>query len=105
MRSFAVLLALASLVVATQSLVDNAQTPLGSVSSQVPGFTLDLAEMRLVQVEGQEPAWVSELEKVQKLISWSMEISNASADQHEGPRPQLLRHVRRCQQLPFERVC
>lgn len=34
-------------------------------SAQVPGFSLDLSEMRLVQVEGHEPAWVSELEKVQ----------------------------------------
>ena len=62
MRSFAPLLALASLVVATQALFDNVQTPLGS--TLVPGFDLDLSEMRLVQVEGQEPAWVSELEKV-----------------------------------------
>ena len=65
MKSFAVLLALASIVVASPTLVNNAQTPLGAVQNvEYPGYNLDLAELRLVQVEGQDPVWVSELEKV-----------------------------------------
>ena len=72
MKSFSILLALASLVVAAPSLADNAQTPLGNVGQQFPGFSLDLSEMRLVQVEGQEPPWVFELEKVHTLLCTSL---------------------------------
>ena len=66
MKSFSVLLALASLVIASPAILNNAQIPLGSVqdATQYPGYDLDLAELRLVQVEDQDPVWVSELEKV-----------------------------------------
>ena len=63
MKSFAALLALASLVVASPTLSGNVQTPLTS-DVEYAGYSLDLAEMRLVQLEGQDPVWVSELEKV-----------------------------------------
>ncbi|GJE84666.1 leucine aminopeptidase 1 [Phanerochaete sordida] len=64
MKSFAALLALATLVVASPSLLADTQTPLTKVQSAHAGYDLDLAEMRLVQVEGREPAWVSELDKI-----------------------------------------
>lgn len=64
MKSFAVLLALASLVVASPALLVDSQSPLTKVQAEYPGYSLDLAELRLVQIEGQEPTWVSELEKI-----------------------------------------
>jgi bacterial leucyl aminopeptidase len=29
-----------------------------------PGFDMDLQELRLIQLEGQDPVWMTELEKV-----------------------------------------
>ncbi|PSR73621.1 hypothetical protein PHLCEN_2v10540 [Hermanssonia centrifuga] len=72
MKSFASLLALASLAASTPlSFYENNQLPLGGsqqveaegLLSSYPGVSLDLNERRLVQLEGQAPAWVSELEK------------------------------------------
>ncbi|KAG9219152.1 hypothetical protein CCMSSC00406_0001562 [Pleurotus cornucopiae] len=40
----------------------DSQMPLGS---SVAGFDLDLSEQRLVQLEGQAPQWISELDKIQ----------------------------------------
>jgi hypothetical protein len=39
------------------------QTPLTGYASY-PGFSLDLNERRLVQLEGKPPVWMTELEKV-----------------------------------------
>lgn len=39
----------------------DSQMPLGS---SMVGFDLDLSEQRLVQLEGQAPQWISELDKV-----------------------------------------
>ncbi|EKM59666.1 uncharacterized protein PHACADRAFT_170253 [Phanerochaete carnosa HHB-10118-sp] len=64
MKSFAALLALASLVVASPSLLLNTQQPLTNIQNEYPGYSLDLAALRLVQVEGKEPIWVPELEKI-----------------------------------------
>jgi bacterial leucyl aminopeptidase len=36
-----------------------------------PGYDLDLNEQRLVELEGQPPKWVSELEKVCCSYGWS----------------------------------
>ena len=57
------LLPLLSCAVATPLLAnfENGQAPL---SQAVSGFSLDLNEMRLVQMEGQAPVWMSELDKV-----------------------------------------
>ncbi|KAG5648668.1 hypothetical protein DXG03_000014 [Asterophora parasitica] len=64
MKSFSVLLALACIAVASPLLHE--QAPLGEgLMTSYPGFTLDLNAQRLIQIEGQEPYWVSELEKVQ----------------------------------------
>jgi hypothetical protein len=43
------------------------QVPIGGLGQQIttfPGFDLDLSARRLVQFEGQEPVWMTELEKV-----------------------------------------
>jgi len=63
MRSLLILLSLACATIAT---------PLSSFSDQVPlsnrleyqGFDLDLNAPRLVQMEGQPPIWITELEKI-----------------------------------------
>ena len=39
-----------------------------SQKTSYPGFTLDLNDRRLVQFEGQEPKWLTELEKVLIII-------------------------------------
>jgi leucyl aminopeptidase len=61
MKSVAFLLGLVNLVVAGPFAYE--QIP---ISEQIthPGFTLDLDARRLVQFEGQEPKWLTELEKV-----------------------------------------
>ncbi len=73
MKSFASLLALASVVVATPLLggeqlplgdIDSTRFDLGELATTYPGVSLDLNERRLVQLEGQPPKWVTELEKV-----------------------------------------
>ncbi|THG98571.1 hypothetical protein EW026_g3651 [Hermanssonia centrifuga] len=73
MKSFASLLALASLAASTPlSFYENNQFPIGGsqqieaeeLLSSYPGVSLDLNERRLVQLEGQAPAWVSELDKI-----------------------------------------
>jgi leucyl aminopeptidase len=60
MLSFAVLLGLVNLVVAGPLYE---QIPINGQSTH-PGFSLDLNARRLVQFEGQEPKWLTELEKV-----------------------------------------
>jgi len=40
------------------------QKPFEIQEQQYPGFDLNLNELRLVQLEGQEPVWISELEKI-----------------------------------------
>ena len=59
MKSFAVLFALVSCALATPL----TQNPIGVETAQ-HGFSLDLNARRLVQFEGQEPLWMTELEKV-----------------------------------------
>lgn len=47
---------------------DNVQLPLSMESldeyASYPGFDLDLNQLRLVQLEGQDPVWMTELQKV-----------------------------------------
>lgn len=62
MKSFAALLALVSIVAAVPAAY-NEQIPLGKQATY-PGFSLDLNARRLVQMDGQEPIWMTELEKV-----------------------------------------
>lgn len=68
MKSFAVLLSLVCIVAATplSEFLASEQQPLGA-QHDYPGFDLDLNERRLVQLEGQAPVWMTELEKVREL--------------------------------------
>lgn len=69
MKSFAALLALANLAIAGPSLYHSVQLPLGHDQLVThPGLDLDLAERRLIEVDGQSPVWVTELEKVATLL-------------------------------------
>jgi leucyl aminopeptidase len=44
---------------------DNVQVPVVlEEHTNFPGFDLDLNELRLVQLEGQDPVWMTELDKV-----------------------------------------
>ena len=63
------LLSLVSLATATplSLLSGNEQVPFSNLADHItsyPGFDLDLSAQRLVQLEGQEPVWMTELEKV-----------------------------------------
>jgi bacterial leucyl aminopeptidase len=40
------------------------QIPLRQTETTYPGFNLDLNSLRLVQLEGSDPLWMTELEKV-----------------------------------------
>ncbi|KIM45995.1 hypothetical protein M413DRAFT_441056 [Hebeloma cylindrosporum] len=63
MKSFLILISLVSLVSATP-LVYNEQLPLGAQQGSYPGFDLDLNALRLVQMEGESPVWMTELDKI-----------------------------------------
>lgn len=65
MKSFLIILSLVSLV-ATTPLVYNVQFPLGTQQESYPGFDLDLTAVRLVQMEGEAPVWMTELDKVKR---------------------------------------
>lgn len=62
MKSFSVLLSFVSLIAATP-LKHGGQTPFSNETPIYPGFDLDLDALRLVQLEGQSPVWMTELEK------------------------------------------
>lgn len=66
MKSFTLLLPIISLAVATSfSFNENEQIPFGTnLQETYPGFDLDLSELRWVELEGQAPVLMSELEKV-----------------------------------------
>jgi leucyl aminopeptidase len=54
------------------------QLPLGGLEEHAityPGFNLDLSAQRLVQMEGQEPVWMTELEKV----SYALQLASLSS--------------------------
>jgi leucyl aminopeptidase len=70
MKSFSALLSLACLAVAhpLSSSQDSGQVVLGGLEDHdvdYPGFDLDLTSRRLVQMDGQAPVWMTELEKIQ----------------------------------------
>lgn len=92
MKSFASLLAFAGLAVVAAGVARDVQEPM--LATEHPGFSLDLLEQRLVQVEGQDPVWVSELEKARLALRMTQsDVANVWTDQHEGGRRELLRHV------------
>ncbi|RXW25839.1 hypothetical protein EST38_g116 [Candolleomyces aberdarensis] len=67
MKSFSALLALLTLAIAGPvAQYGREQVPM-EIPTSLPGFSLDidLSEMRLVELEGQAPVWMSELDKIQ----------------------------------------
>lgn len=72
----------------------NGQLPLAVEDfADYPGFDLDLNALRLVQLEGQDPVWMTELEKVGTHFERSSFELNCLVDPSESPRLQVLRHV------------
>jgi leucyl aminopeptidase len=68
MKSFGALLALLTLAIAGPvAQYSREQFPMELPTSH-PGYSLDLAEMRLVELEGQAPMWMSELDKVHSAL-------------------------------------
>lgn len=67
MKSFITLVSLVTLAIANSLSNDDqrVQFPLGGHEHLTThaGFSLDLSEQRLVQVEGKAPVWMTELEK------------------------------------------
>jgi len=63
-KAFALILAIASVAIATTFTSENTQQPFDLPVVGYPGFDLDLNERRLIQLEGQEPVWVTELDKI-----------------------------------------
>lgn len=68
MKSFSILISLAYLAVATPLIYDGYDQASFSADGSYPGFDLDLTARRLVQLEGQPPVWMTELEKVLSII-------------------------------------
>ncbi|PPQ70135.1 hypothetical protein CVT24_003882 [Panaeolus cyanescens] len=64
MKSFAVLLSLVFLTVATPLSYKDAQVHLSADEPTYPGYSLDLNAKRLVQFGSKEPVWVTEYDKI-----------------------------------------
>ena len=67
MKSAFALLSLVTLALAGPLLqfeTEGDQQLLGELPTSYPGYDLDLGEQRLVELEGQSPKWMTELEKV-----------------------------------------
>jgi hypothetical protein len=98
MKSFAVLLSLLTLAIANPiGLYGQEQEQLlMELPTRYPGYSLDLSAMRLVELEGQSPVWMSELEKVRTvfLTHLSRKLSVITVpDQAQSQGRQLLGHV------------
>lgn len=72
-----------------------------NLDSFTDGFDLDLNSLRLVQMEGQSPVWMTELEKVTFHFVFSRGVSylritrstHNPPDSRQSARHQVLRHV------------
>jgi hypothetical protein len=81
MKSFASLLCFVTLIVATPVIQNEKQVTFNAQTATYPGFDLDLNALRLVEMEGQAPVWMTELDKVCKFaISMSMCTPDIPAD-------------------------
>jgi hypothetical protein len=62
-----------------------------------PGYDLDLNELRLVQLEGREPVWMTEYEKVglqsPRARHAETDLTSVGVDPSQGPGSELLRYV------------
>ena len=72
MKAFTFLLCLVHFVVAGP--LGYEQVPINGQTTR-SGFSIDLNDRRLVEFEGQEPKWLTELEKV-RIIIQSLAISS-----------------------------
>lgn len=80
MKSFLALVSLVSLAVASPlSGLEVTQFPLNVEEASYPGFDLDLNAQRLVQMEGQPPVWMTELEKVYYIRLYPRNISQSDS--------------------------
>lgn len=98
MKSICALLSLVSLAISSPVLQfsgDSEQQVLG-YPTEYPGFDLDLNELRLVELEGQAPVWMSELEKVRLSVGWATKkhVSNTALDPSQDQGDKLPRYVR-----------
>jgi leucyl aminopeptidase len=64
MKSFASLLCFVTLIVATPVTQNEKQVTFNAQTATYPGFDLDLNALRLVEMEGQAPVWMTELDKI-----------------------------------------
>jgi len=65
MKPSLILLSLAYTALSTPlSTAEGEQAPFHGFPTSYPGFTLDLSAQRLVQTEGGEPVWMTEMDKV-----------------------------------------
>lgn len=69
MKSFASLLCFVTLIVANPVIQNEKQVTFDAQTATYPGFDLDLNALRLVEMEGQAPVWMTELDKVCKLAT------------------------------------
>jgi leucyl aminopeptidase len=83
------LVALACVANAVAVPLDGEQAPFG-VDYKHPGFDWDLSAQRLVQIEGQAPVWMTELEKVAHALVFSVNRLPNSPDSRETTRHQVL---------------
>ncbi|KAH9948861.1 peptidase [Amylocystis lapponica] len=96
-KSLALLLALVSVAVSTPFLADdNAQVAFESLPQSYPGFDLDLNEVRLVQLEGQPPVQMTELDKI-KLRAQGVDFFDVTETQDLGATA----HLRLAQKASF----
>lgn len=93
MKSAALLLPLVYIAVAAS--FESEQVLLDHSLQTYPGFDLDLKELRWVQLEGEAPVLMTELEKVltRILLDAASILLLAYSDRAEGTRTQVLRHV------------
>lgn len=68
LKHLAFLLSIASLGGANP-IAQGDQIPLKQTETTYSGFDLDLNSLRFVQLEGKDPVWMTELEKVVLLVS------------------------------------
>lgn len=94
MKSFASLLCFVTLVLATPVTQNEKQVTFNAQTATYPGFDLDLNALRLVEMEGQAPVWMTELDKVcESTIVTSICDPDVALDQRESSGSQILRHV------------
>jgi leucyl aminopeptidase len=95
MKSFLIIISLVSLV-STTPLVYNDQFPVGTQQGSYPGFDLDLNAVRLVQMEGESPVWMTELDKVinqRNSRSTAHLLATMHLDKCQSSGIEVLRHV------------